>query len=155
MSSLCYDAFSIVVDYNRFVAQDCTFTIIELRHCGSLSLCISQLRFFLAPPRNTPQLTKIEELYGESHVDFNCTGNPGYPDGELKFEVMLSNDTEFRPFQFYSSKVTNEDRKCVRSQLVNTTFLFNVEWNQAKIRCTNGPNYDETNIYIIPRKYIT
>lgn len=111
--------------------------------------------FFLAPPRNTPQLTKIEELYGESHVDFNCTGNPGYPDGELKFEVMLSNDTEFRPFQFYSSKVTNDDRKCVRSQLVNTTFLFNVEWNQAKIRCTNGPNYDETNIYIIPRKYIT
>ena len=110
---------------------------------------------FLAPPRGKPSITKIEELYGESHVDFNCTGNPVYPDGDLTFEVKMSNDTEFRPFQFYSAKVTNEDRRCTRIQTVNATFLFDVEWNQAQIRCLNGINFDETNVYIIPREYLT
>jgi hypothetical protein len=98
-------------------------------------------------------MIKIEELFGENNVDFNCTGKPGYPDGNLEFEVKLSNETEFRPYQFYSAKVENEDRDCFRTQTIAATFLFTMEWNRAKIRCRSGPLYDETNVYLIPREY--
>ncbi|XP_022339861.2 uncharacterized protein LOC111134788 [Crassostrea virginica] len=128
------------------------------------------------PSRGTPVISKIEELYGEANIPFNCTGYPGYPDGDLEFQVKLQNETDFHDFTFYSATRQNSDLGCIRKQTVNATYFMNMEWNQAKIRCkAKGSNkFDETNVYLLspeicasvpinsgirhpynPRKYIT
>lgn len=99
--------------------------------------------------------SKIEELYGEGNIAFNCTGFPGYPDGDLEFQIKLQNETSFHDFTFYSANRKNIDLGCVRKQFVNATYFMNMEWNQAKIRCkAKGSDiYDETNVYLLSRKF--
>lgn len=113
------------------------------------------LYIIIDPSRGKPLISKIEELYGEANIAFNCSGFPGYPDGDLEFQIKLQNETSFRDFTFYSATRKNVDLGCVRKQFVNATYFMNMEWNQAKIRCkAKGSNiYDETNVYLLSRKF--
>ncbi|XP_062602703.1 neurogenic locus notch homolog protein 1-like [Saccostrea cucullata] len=103
------------------------------------------------PSRGKPVISKIEELYGEANIAFNCTGYPGYPDGDLQFQVKLQNETAFHDFTFYSATRENVDLGCVRKQTVNATYFMNMEWNRAKIRCKarGSEQFDETNVYLL------
>lgn len=127
-----------------------------LMHPHNSISCISLLWgcIVVDPSRGTPVISKIEELYGEANIPFNCTGYPGYPDGDLEFQVKLQNETDFHDFTFYSATRQNSDLGCIRKQTVNATYFMNMEWNQAKIRCKakGSDKFDETNVYLLSRK---
>ena len=110
---------------------------------------------FVAPPKGTPVISKIEELFGENNKLFNCTGNPGYPTGNLQFKVKFKDDKDFQDYDFHNINRTNTDRKCIRKQVVKVKYLFSMKWNLAVIRCQapGSDKYDETNIYLLERKF--
>ena len=81
---------------------------------------------FVAPPKGTPVISKIEELFGENNKLFNCTGNQGYPTGNLK--VKFKDDKDFQDYDFHNINRTNTDRKCIRKQVVKVKYLFSMKW---------------------------
>ncbi|OWF56859.1 hypothetical protein KP79_PYT20215 [Mizuhopecten yessoensis] len=103
------------------------------------------------PARGVPKLSLDGEIFGERRTVFTCSGNPGYPYGKLGWKVKFKDENTFKDFVFHSSRNVVTDRDCVRQEVVNTTFLFTMKWNGAKLRCQamGSRQYAEVDIWLI------
>lgn len=113
--------------------------------------------FFLsiiAPPVGKPVFDINTEIFGETSVQFSCTGNPGYPKGHLEFWVKFRNHTEYVEYRFHSAVRTVTDKNCRRQETVQVDFHFPMQWNGAKIRCQapDSEEYTEREIWLISGK---
>lgn len=114
------------------------------------------LIFHSGPPTGIPKLSLDGEIFGERRTVFTCEGNPGYPNGKLGWKVKFKDETSFKDFVFHSSRNIVTDKDCVRHEVVNTTFLFTMKWNGAKLRChpIGSRIYAEVDIWLISGGYI-
>ncbi|XP_069105165.1 uncharacterized protein [Argopecten irradians] len=101
------------------------------------------------PAKGVPKLSLDGEIFGERRTVFTCSGNPGYPYGKLGWKVKFKDENNFKDFVFHSSRSVVTDNNCVRQEVVNTTFLFTMKWNGAKLRCHADKKYAEVDIWLI------
>ncbi|XP_033760173.1 uncharacterized protein LOC117342226 [Pecten maximus] len=103
------------------------------------------------PAKGVPKLSLDGEIFGERRTVFTCSGNPGYPYGKLGWKVKFKDENNFKDFVFHSSRNVVTDKDCVRQEVVNTTFLFTMKWNGAKLRCQadGSRQYAEVDIWLI------
>ncbi|XP_060083980.1 transmembrane cell adhesion receptor mua-3-like [Ylistrum balloti] len=101
--------------------------------------------------KGVPKLSLDGEIFGERRTVFTCSGNPGYPNGKLGWKVKFKDENTFKDFVFHSSRNVVTDTDCVRHEVVNTTFLFTMKWNGAKLRCQaiGSRQYAEVDIWLI------
>ncbi|XP_076099012.1 SCO-spondin-like isoform X4 [Mytilus galloprovincialis] len=107
------------------------------------------------PPVGKPVFDINTEIFGETSVQFSCTGNPGYPKGHLEFWVKFRNHTEYVEYRFHSAVRTVTDKNCRRQETVQVDFHFPMQWNGAKIRCQapDSEEYTEREIWLISEYY--
>lgn len=107
-----------------------------------------------APPRGKPRFDIDTEIFGERSVAFSCSGNPGYPNGQLGFWVKFKNSPKYEEYVFHSAVRKVTDTNCQRQETVQVHFLFSMKWNGAKLRCQapNSNEYTEKEIWIISGK---